>query len=285
MPAFQHIFRLGRRPGEGVFCDADGLSIGEVALLQRASDSGDARPLRPRAAAELNRELSLCYGLPIEIQRKIGGLEAVAQALSRGDIAHAQMVALHLRFPDPPDIEKAPGDVRAIVDLALRLDASGLLKGDWDANLHPRWPAGSPDSVGGQFSPKDSQSSDSAASGPPGAGVRSGPRPINAQTAIPAPGPFLGPFDLPWPALPNLPSEIAPPPIIGPSIAPLNELKNPYPNRPECVEEWAHAREYCNKLLKEKKLGRGDYKNMGKFLYDCIMGQISEECGGNPLRA
>jgi len=60
------------------------------------------------------------------------------------------MVALHLRFPDPPDLKKSAGDVQVFIDLARRLDASGLLKGDWDPSLHPRWPTGSPDSAGGR---------------------------------------------------------------------------------------------------------------------------------------
>jgi hypothetical protein len=281
LPEFQNIFRLRRRPGEGVFCGADGLSVGEVALLERASDSRGAQPWRPRPAAELNRDLSRCYGLPIEIETKAGGLKSVADALDRGDLAHAQMVALHLRLPDPPDLKKSSVDVQAVVELALRLDASGLLKSDWDPRLHPRWPKGSQDSAGGQFAPRDS--------GAGNAGDQSGAHLIEAQIPMPmpAPGAFPAPFDIPMPGSSNipLPSEIMPPPIVGPGVAPLKELKNPYPNRPDCVEEWAHARKYCHELMESKKLGKGDYRNLGKFLYECLMGQISEECGGNRLQA
>jgi hypothetical protein len=285
LPEFQNIFRLARRPGEGVFCDVDGLSVGEVALLERAPDSRGAQPWRPRPAAELNRDLSRCYGLPIEIEPKAGGLKSVADALDRGDLAHAQMVALHLRLPDPPDMAKSAGDVQAFINLARRLDASGLLKREWDANLHPRWPAGSEDSTGGQFAPRDSQGNGGAASESRNAGAQSGSHLTQAQITMPAPGAFPAPFDIPMPAFPNLPSEIVPPPIIGPGIAPRNAPQNPYPNRPECVEEWAHAHAYCNDLLRRKVLGKGDYRNMGKFLAQCLMGQVSEECGGNALRA
>ncbi len=175
MPECQTLFRLGRRPGEGVFCDAAGLLVGEVALLERSSDLGDAQGWRPRPLAELNRDLSRCYGRPIEIKTKAGGLETVAQALGRGDLAHAQMTALHLRLPDPPDLVKSAGDVQALIDLARRLDASGLLKSEFDPDLHPHWPAGSPGGVGGQFAPKDSGRGAAAASPPkrrrkPGAG-------------------------------------------------------------------------------------------------------------------
>jgi len=251
LPEFQNIFRLRRRPGEGVFCGADGLSVGEVALLERASDSRGAQPWRPRPAAELNRDLGRCYGLPIEIETKAGGLKSVADALDRGDLAHAQMVALHLRLPDPPDLKKSSVDVQAVVELALRLDASGLLKSDWDPRLHPRWPKGSQDSAGGQFAPRDS--------GAGNAGDQSGAHLIEAQIPMPmpAPGAFPAPFDIPMPGSSNipLPSEIMPPPIVGPGVAPLKELKNPYPNRPDCVEEWAHARKYCHKLM-ESKVGK-----------------------------
>jgi len=81
-----------------------------------------------------------------------------------------------------------------------QLRPSGLLKVDWDPTKHPRWPAGSPGGIGGEF----------------------------AQIAIPAP------FELPgW--IP-LPSEIVPPPVI-PDIYARRELRNPYPNRPECEEQ------------------------------------------------
>jgi hypothetical protein len=32
-------------------------------------------------------------------------------------------------------------------------------------------------------------------------------------------------------------------------------------------------------------LGEGDFSQMGKFLWQCIMGQISEDCGGNSTGA
>ncbi len=223
--------------------------------------------------------------MPIKIEAKTSGLKSVADALGRGDLVHAQMVALHLRFPDPPDLAKSAGDVQAYIDLALRLDASGLLKSDWRANLHPRWPAGSEDSTGGQFAPRDSQGGGGTASGAVDDEAQSGAHLTQAQITMPAPGAFPAPFDFPMPSVPNMPSEIAPPPIIGPSIAPNKPLKNPYPSRPKCVEEWAHAEEYCRRLLIEKKMGKDDYKGMGKSYSECIMRQISAECGGNPVRA
>jgi len=168
---FEHLFRLGRRAGDGVFCDQGGLSVGEVALLERASDPGVAEPWRPRPAAEINRDLSRCYGLPIGIEPKIGGLQAIARALGRGDLAHAQIAALQLRIPDPPDLAKSATDAQGLAELARRLDASGLLKGDWNEDKHPRWPPGSQDSQGGRFAPADQGGDGSGSAAAPSAGA------------------------------------------------------------------------------------------------------------------
>lgn len=76
------------------------------------------------------------------------------------------------------------------------------------------------------------------------------------------------------------PSEILPPLVI-PNISPRDLPKNPYPDRPECEQEWAEATAFCKRLLERNQLGSGDYRGMGRTLYECIMGQISEDCGGN----
>lgn len=98
---------------------------------------------QPRPVSDLNRELSQCYGLPVDFARKIGGLAAVARALSRGDFAHAQIATLHLEIPEPHVLTKSVPTASEIIDLARRLHASGLLKEDWDPAKHPRWPGGS----------------------------------------------------------------------------------------------------------------------------------------------
>ena len=183
--------------------------VGEVALLERSSDVDNVRPWRPRPVAELNRDLSRCYGLPIEIEPKARGLEAVAQALGCGDLAHAQMVALHLCFPDPLDLEKSAGDVQALVDLARRLDASGLLKRDFDSNLHPRWPAGSEDSVGGRFAPAGSQGGGTAAGAAQDGGSSPGPRQRLTEAEAPQPHTSLEQIGKPNPGASNTRSEVS----------------------------------------------------------------------------
>ena len=88
---------------------------------------------------------------------KMGGLRAIANALNEGDVARAQIATVLLGIPDLPVLSKgacSPADLRKFVD---ELKWSGLLKSDWDPDEHPRWPAGAPDSQGGQFAPKGDQ--------------------------------------------------------------------------------------------------------------------------------
>ncbi|HLW92225.1 MAG TPA: hypothetical protein VKS78_13130 [Roseiarcus sp.] len=68
----------------------------------------DAR-WRIRSVDDLNRELSACYGLPIDIANKASALAGVARALDRGDLALAQIASVLMRFPDPPSPKKLVG--------------------------------------------------------------------------------------------------------------------------------------------------------------------------------
>lgn len=260
-------FGLSNEPGSGVSCGENGAYVGGVPLLERVyrSRAGGHDQWHPRPVHNLNRDLGLRYGLPIEFDRKVTGLRAVAQALSRNDITYAQIATLHLQIPDPPPLTKLPQSAREVIDLARRLQASGLLKSDWDPAKHPRRPTGSPGGIGGEFAPAGAASGDSEVGGP---NLSTTP----AQLTIPVP------FELPG-GIP-FPSEIVPPPVI-PNISPRDLPRNPYPDRPECEEEWAEAIAFCKGLLERNQLGRGDYRGSGKTLYQCIMGQVSAACGGN----
>ena len=71
---------------------------------------------------------------------------------------------------------------------------------------------------------------------------------------------------------------------LAPDIAPRESIpQNPYPDRPECAEEWREATEYCSALKRKGKLGVVPYRQAGNSLRQCIMGQVSERCGGNPV--
>ena len=137
--------------------------MGEVPLLERPRGQNGSGQWQPRRRADLNLDLSKRYGLPLEFSAKIAGLAAIARALDRGDIFHAQIATLHLQIPDPPVLAKSAQSMSEILDLARQLLSSGLPKADWDPAKHPRWPAGSPDSIGGEFAPAGGASSDPTA--------------------------------------------------------------------------------------------------------------------------
>jgi hypothetical protein len=101
-------FGLSSELGSGVWCSENGVFVGSVPLLQRVSGQSGPGQWHPRPVSELNRDLSECYGLPIEFTPKIGGLTAACRALNRGDLLHAQIVTIHLQIPDPPALTKGP---------------------------------------------------------------------------------------------------------------------------------------------------------------------------------
>jgi hypothetical protein len=79
--------------------------------------------LAPRV--EIEHELSAVYGAPIDIEKKVDGLNLVAEALTRKDLARAQVAALLLQFPEPSDFGEHPN-----LALAKELRPSDLLKDD-----------------------------------------------------------------------------------------------------------------------------------------------------------
>ena len=125
-------------------CGPDGLFVGGAPMLRRArSYDGGGWNLRP--VSERDEALAEVYGLPVDSVGKQGGLEVVARALDRGNLALASIGAVLLRFPDPPALTKdAP--LRGSAELAAQLAAEGLLKADWDSSKHPR--AGAPPNPG-----------------------------------------------------------------------------------------------------------------------------------------
>jgi hypothetical protein len=268
--------QLGRRfglsdiPGSGIFCGENGAFVADVPLLEQCHGPNGPKQWLPRPVNDLNGDLSQRYGLPVEINAKIAGLMSIARALDRGDLFHARIATLHLQIPDPPPLTKSAKTRSEIVDLARRLQCSGLLKAGWNPAKHPRWPAGSPGSIGGEFAPAGSPTGSSLTG-------ESNPPLIPAELTIPVP------FEVPGGIL--FPSEILPPPVLTPNISPLTIPRNPYPGRPKCVKEWAEATQDCLDLWADGQLGRGASRGMGKTLHQCIMGRVSEDCGGNRLDA
>ena len=89
---------------------------------------------------------------------KVCGLAAVAHALNGGDIAQAQLITLHLQFPTPAVATNGLSRDN-LIKFVRELYAGALIKIDWDPDEHPRWPAGVPDSQGGQFAPNGEDAS------------------------------------------------------------------------------------------------------------------------------
>ena len=70
-----------------------------------------------------------------------------------------------LGIPDQPVFSKSVDNRADLTKFVHGLRMSGLLKGDWDPGEHPRWPAGAPDSQGGQFAPKGDGTTDGETAG------------------------------------------------------------------------------------------------------------------------
>ncbi len=143
-------------PG-GIECDKDGLRVGDVTLLALNANRGWTL----RDDRDLALDLSRLYGFPLDIGSKRAGLTVVAAALRSGDIAKAQIAALHLQLPEPLKSRSAQEAGRE--GLVRDLAACGLLKADDDWNAeHPRtgappnpgWFANKPKDPGAVTDPK-----------------------------------------------------------------------------------------------------------------------------------
>lgn len=148
----RHLWTLSKGGPQslGLSCDADGLFLGPVALLQRRTSGGFV--LRPQP--ELERILARGFGIgvPVQLDRLMPGLSVVASALNANDLCRARIAAVQLRVPDLPDAF-ARLDMQ-LEDVQLKLDRIGktAAAGDWDPAEHPR--TGTPPNPG-WFAPTD----------------------------------------------------------------------------------------------------------------------------------
>ena len=152
MPGLRAFALAAKRGYDGVSCDADGVFVGSVPLLQPPSVGSPYWTARP--GADLNKELTARYRLPIDIASKAGALALIAAALNHGDLAMAAIAAVQMQLPDPPSLAKRTESLDEITHRARELTRSGLLK-FWDPALHPR--AGVPPNPG-WFAPADDDS-------------------------------------------------------------------------------------------------------------------------------
>ena len=92
---------------QGLSCDEDGLGFGGDHALIEASDGPFGRIFCRRPIDQINRLLSAGYGAPIDLAEREPLLDRIADCLTKGDLAQAQLLALHLRLPDLPDEQAA----------------------------------------------------------------------------------------------------------------------------------------------------------------------------------
>jgi hypothetical protein len=150
------VFRLWpRRPRDGslplgLSCDDEGLLLaGNCRLVAACLDRDGRKFYRARPVEELNTVLSAGYGQPVDASPLYAAVEHIARHMTERNWTHATIAALHLRLPELADAEAA----------SRVLKADALIKavnpGTFDPAKHPRWPAGSLEGHGGEFSPRD----------------------------------------------------------------------------------------------------------------------------------
>jgi lysozyme len=94
------MFRLAKRGGDGLCCDARGVGLGPVALVEAAQANG-RRVYRRRPAEEIARTLALAYD-PFssdDLAHRLSGLDVAARALEAGDMAKAAVATVLLKLP------------------------------------------------------------------------------------------------------------------------------------------------------------------------------------------
>lgn len=257
----------------GVSCDEDGVFLaGEVPLVMRSLDQRGKALYQRRPTPEINFLFSSGYGPDADFSDRIASLNSIARYMSDGRWVLAKIATVHLRLPDLPNDTARANLLKANRHLALfdrvHCQCGCSVRGDSsaqkrDVSNEPRIPKGQPG--GGEWTSEG------------GGGSAPEPRMIPVQ-AVPMPIPM--PFELPLP-----PTEITPFPLDIPNGNIREPIPvNPYPDRPDCVEEWAHATKFCDEQRRRGKLKPG-YGGFGKDITKCLLGMVSEECGGNSTRA
>ncbi|HXE28145.1 MAG TPA: hypothetical protein VN656_06495 [Stellaceae bacterium] len=215
----------------------------------------------------------------MDFSAQISGLQLVARYMNEGKWALAKIAAVHLRLPEISDdlalakllATEARYLAKSCSSCGQKSDPKSRAVAKRDVSGEPRVPAG--ESGGGEWTSDGGYERQLA-----------NPLVIPAQ-AIAPPMPIPAPLEIPLP-----PTEVAPFPfsLPGAGLRPP-PLVNPYPNKRKCVEEWAEAEEFCKQMESEGKLVAGPrgkrtrgYSGFGKDYNSCVLGRVSEECGGNP---
>lgn len=138
MGIIDRTFRLTNEAGGlGLSCGPFGLSLAGVPLLHK-SEAGFA----PRSPEEIGALVKAAYGAEADAPALFPGLDAVARALNRGDLAHAMTVAVLTRLPE---LEWEGAARLATAEQQLRKYRPGEPR-DW----HGRWTDDAGADVSGQ---------------------------------------------------------------------------------------------------------------------------------------
>jgi len=243
------MFKLDQNAkGRGLRCDRDGLFFAGIALLERDAED----QFRPIPATTIRKTLSSAYRTDGNWESRIRSVDVVAKALNNGDVARAMMAAVLMRLPEP--------------DSGIRIaDVDGILA---KAGFNPA-------------EPRDERGwwTTGGASGR-SAGVQQAfleePlfEPIIEQLLEEPP---VEPVPMPSP------TDIVPPTMGPRRFHPVPPLTNPYPNDPDCVEEWENARKYCNEQRRSGRLKWSDSRRYSLTYDQCVRGQVREACGGTAI--
>lgn len=252
----------------GISCDEEGVFIaGDVPLVARPSGAQGQIAYQARPDSEIDRLLRSAYGAGLDFSAHVEGLNRIARYMTDGKWALAMIATVQLRLPDVlDDLARArlfTVEADLIAKCCSRCAANKTRKRD--VSNEPRIPAGQ--SGGGEWTDNGSSTS------------TTNPRIVPVQAEVlPVPGTLPAPLEIP-----GAPTEIAPFPFAlpGAGFKPRPPLVNPYPNKRKCVEEWENAFEFCKQQKEAGKLKPG-YGGFGKDFTSCVLGQVSEECGGNP---
>ena len=230
----------------GICVDANGAMLGPDCILVHRTAQGFRCVDRGEAAAL--QDALLAEGL--ESDWLFGQCRRIAKALDAGETALAQIFGLRIPVDDL--------DRGKLKRLAT---AAPFIRANFNPD-EPRVPAGQ--AGGGEWTA--------------GSGAAE-PALIPAQATITLDPPVGSTL-----RIPSNPTEITPIPFDFPGAErkspPLPT--NPFPRDPECAEEWAAAYEYCDKMQEQRKFRRG-YDGPGKDYRSCLLGRVSERCGGNAI--
>ncbi len=197
---------------------------------------------RAKEQGELRKVFGPMSCESIEFKSRVRSVAVVAKALNAGDLARAMMAAVLMRMPSKDD--------NKIAD-------KGLEKGGYNPaeprDEHGQWTNG---------------------------GITAGEL-IPAQAIVAEP--FFGPMIEELPAEPlTLPRIDVVPPMVMPRTLTREPASNPFRKPRKCAKEWAEAEKFCRDLIKKGRLGADGYRGFGQTYEQCVRGQVSAECGGNP---